>query len=93
VSYHYRYLDERGKPLVECPACGHPLIDPDCVEVEVVMGVSVANTITHRFRTCLDSEGRLIDVDRLVEHGYHSETFCAACDKSLVECEGDGEVP
>jgi hypothetical protein len=82
MSHHYRYLDKRSKPLLECPACGHLLIDPACVQVEVVIG----NT-THRFRTYLDLEGRLIDVDHLVKHGYHSETFCANCDGSLVEYE------
>ena len=78
----YRYLDENGKPLVECLACGHILIDPACVQVEVAIG----NT-THRFRTCLDLEGRLLDVVGLVRHGCHSETFCADCDGSLVEYE------
>ena len=35
----------------------------------------------------LDSSGKLIDVDRIVARGYHSDTLCSACDERLSNYE------
>jgi hypothetical protein len=82
MSYHYRYLDRDDRPLGTCPECSADLRKPERVRVEIVMA-----SVCHDFRTCLDQDGNLLDVDRLVANGYHGETQCGECGEPLTEYE------
>jgi hypothetical protein len=65
-----------------CPDCQTDLTQSDQVEMVVSVGGHVIRVATH-----LDSDGLLIDVDRLIANGYESDVHCAVCDRRLTDHE------
>jgi hypothetical protein len=65
-----------------CPACQSDLTQRDQVNMLVSVGGHVVHVATH-----LDSDGQLIDVDRLIANGYESDVHCAVCDRRLTDHE------
>lgn len=66
-----------------CPSCNQDLTVPG----HVVLVASV-NEALHSFPTRLDQTGLLVDVDQLIENGYHSDTECS-CGERLTDYEID----
>jgi len=67
--------------VTRCPKCKADLTKEDAISLVTSAG-GVRETPTR-----LDEDGDLIDVEDLVANGYHSETRCGSCDKSLVDFE------
>lgn len=86
MGYRYIYADDDGQGLHECPYCHKSLEEANSVRVEVVVLEK-----TREFFSALDMLGELEDVDALISNGYHSETFCGHCGKTLIEFEDQEE--
>jgi hypothetical protein len=86
--YAYRYRDDNDRPLTVCPFCNGDLT----AERGICLVISAGGRV-QEWPTRLDGQGNLIDVDRLVENGYHSETKCGHCHESLVYQEDDYITP
>jgi hypothetical protein len=73
-KYRHKYEDDAGKPLANCPTCGHTLTLPDTVTIFLnVCGVGVETT------TRLE-DGVLVDTpEKVIAAGYHAGSECAAC--------------
>lgn len=85
----YRYLNRKtGKPLRQCPGCGHPL-----TEVGGVM-LCLASNGGHVYYTGdqLDEDGCLLDLDGEVADGKHSGTECSSCGELLIDFDSVDEV-
>ncbi len=72
--------------MTRCPACGAKLTEPESVALGAVVA-SLEIEVASR----LAEDGRLLDVDDLIENGYHSSTSCMACGEGLADYEGEGE--
>jgi hypothetical protein len=80
-AYAFRYVDEEGEPLRECPGCANPLTDSgDGVVIEFVRG---HGSTTWREPSHLDDEGNLVDLGSIAR-GFHSRTVCGLCDEALI---------
>jgi hypothetical protein len=75
----YKYTDENGKPILECPECGTRWDVPH----GITLTISV-NGMLNDHDTMLDADGTLVDVDNAVENGYHSHTSCGDCGEMLI---------
>jgi hypothetical protein len=73
-------------PLTECPTCGNDLTAGSGVDLDLVVGgrsLTVSSSLT--------DDGVLMDTDdNAVSNGYHSETMCGKCGRSLQEFEESG---
>jgi hypothetical protein len=77
-AYRHRY------PTI-CPFCDATLTRPGSVSLIYTVG----DGQTHNTPTCLDEDGTLIDVGNVIVGGYHADTVCRRCEKSLAEHELD----
>lgn len=83
----YRYTDENGDSLTECPECGNDLTAEGGVGIEVV----VAGT-AFTLPSSLNNHGELVDTpDGAVAKGYHSSTKCGKCEEDLLTMDGVNE--
>ena len=64
----------------DCPSCQASMTKPNAVRLTVSI-----NETPMEHMTKLTADGDLVDVDRLVANGYHSQTCCAQCDHDLQE--------
>lgn len=97
MAYQYKYTTEDGKPLKNCPECGHDLTacddsgifpEPTGITLELVVSGRAISVNTH-----LSSDGTLIDTDDgAVAAGFHSGTNCGGCGEQLINMEGVEEV-
>lgn len=74
----------RVQHQVNCFACGEDMTQADVVEIHF----SAAEEEFDRL-SCVDEKGFLVDVDRLVENGYHACSRCSFCNEQLEELEDD----
>ena len=82
TTYAYRYTDEEGEPLAECPGCAHNLREAgEGVKVEFVRG---NGQTTWTEPSHLDDNGYLVDLGA-VARGFHSRTLCYLCEEALVD--------
>lgn len=84
MAYHYFYKTDEGKPLAQCPYCGHNF-DPD-LGVGVHINLCVAEH-TFMVQSSIRGNGELVDVDNAVANGYHAGTTCSKCGELLDEYE------
>lgn len=89
-QYRYRYLNEDGTPLQECPSCGHRLTQFGGVVVEIVVGGAPGEFKSR----VLPETGDLVDSDDgAVLKGFHSQTCCGnpRCSEPLTDHESSWE--
>jgi hypothetical protein len=67
-----------------CPNCGADLTQADQVRMILSMGGQLVSIMTR-----LGADGLLIDVDRSIANGYHSDTECGMCGERLTDHEVD----
>jgi hypothetical protein len=84
TTYAYRYTDEAGEPLADCPGCAHNLReDGEGVKVEFARG----NGATWTEPGHMDDEGNLVDLGA-VPRRFHSQTLCYLCEEPLADFDG-----
>lgn len=66
---------------LSCP-CGQDFTETDSIELVI----SIAGRLDC-IPTKLTPEGILVDVDKVVENGYHSQTNCGQCGEDLQDLE------
>lgn len=65
-----------------CAHCNADLTQPSSIRVHISTGGHEFDVLSR-----VDSDGCLIDADRLVENGYHAGSWCVACDELIEEVE------
>jgi hypothetical protein len=81
-DYAFRYVDEEGEPLRDCPGCANPLTESgDGVVIEFVRG---NGSTTWREPSHLDDEGNLVDLGAIAR-GFHLATLCGLCNEALKD--------
>ena len=63
-----------------CADCNADLTRPNSIRVHISTGGREFDVLS-----CVGSDGRLIDTDRLVENGYHAGSWCVECDGLIEE--------
>ena len=66
---------------VRCPRCDSDLTEDGVVAIHFIVAGGHPFSVVSK----LDSTGLLVDVDRLVENGYHAGTNCWNCEELLEE--------
>lgn len=73
---------EHRYSVTSCPRCKADFRAP--ASIDMVVSVDGATT---RIMTKLDPYGLLVDVNKLIANGYHSDTLCGSCSVSLADRE------